>query len=55
MKRHCLVMRNTYHYDRLEEILVIRVEVVINVNQVVVMMMITTDKMKAREGLTTLR
>ena len=57
LKRHCLVMRNTYHYHQLEEILVIRVEVVINVNQVVVMMMITTDKMKmvAQEGLTTLR
>ena len=55
LKRHYQVMHKTYHYHHLEEILVIRVEVVISVSQLVVMMMITTHKMKmvAQEGLMT--
>ena len=42
-------------YHHLEEIMVIRVEVVISISQLVVMMMITTHKMKmvAQEGLMT--
>ena len=57
LKRHYQVMHKTYHYHHLEEILVIKVEVVISVSQLVVMMMLTTDKMKmvAQEGLMTQR
>ena len=56
-KKHYQVMHKTYHYHHLEAILVIRVEVVISVSQLVVMMMITTHKMKmvAQEGLMTQR
>ena len=51
------MMHKTYHYHHLQEILVIRVEVVISVSQLVVMMMITAHKMKmvAQEGLMTQR